>query len=137
MDRAEIGRGDVWEELLAIEGIGSVILTALITAFHQEGERAAIDRMAAEMEIEDMAPRVAVDSALAGKTIVFTGALTRMGRAEAKTRAEELGAKVSSSISARTDILVAGEKAGSKAKKAADLGVDVIDEDTWIEMAKG
>lgn len=137
MDRAEIGRGDVWEELLAIEGIGSVILTALITAFHQEGERAAIDRMAAEMEIEDMAPRVAVDSALAGKTIVFTGALTRMGRAEAKTRAEELGAKVSSSISARTDILVAGEKAGSKAKKAADLGVDVIDEDAWIEMAKG
>lgn len=135
MDRAEIGSGDVWEDLLGIEGIGSVILTSLITAFQQEGERAAIDRMAAELEIADEAPVEAVDSPVAGKTMVFTGTLTQMGRSEAKARAEALGAKVSGSVSAKTDILVAGEKAGSKADKARSLGVEVIDEDAWMKIA--
>ncbi len=135
MDRAEIGQGDVWEDLLAIEGIGSVILTALITAFHQEAERAAIDRMADELTIEDAQEVVTTGSAIAGKVMVFTGTLTRMGRSEAKARAEALGAKVSGSVSAKTDILVAGEKAGSKAKKAEDLGVKVISEDEWLDLA--
>jgi DNA ligase (NAD+) len=75
-----------------------------------------------------------VDSAVAGKTVVFTGTLARMTRAEAKARAEALGAKVAGSVSAKTDYLVAGPGAGSKATKAADLGVTVIDEDAWLAL---
>lgn len=134
MTRATVGEGEVWDDLIAIEGIGSVILTSLFTAFHQETECAAIDRLAAQLDIVDAEEVVVSDSALSGKTMVFTGKLLRMGRSEAKAKAESLGAKVSGSISAKTDILVAGEKAGSKATKAASLGVKVVTEDEWMEM---
>lgn len=135
MDRAQVGEGEVWDDLIAIEGIGRVILTSLVTAFHQETERAAIDRMIAEMTVKDVEAPSTKASAVSGKTIVFTGTMTHMGRAEAKARAEALGAKVSGSVSARTDILVAGEKAGSKAKKAESLGVKVISEDDWLKLS--
>jgi DNA ligase (NAD+) len=75
------------------------------------------------------------ESRLAGKTVVFTGSLTRMSRAEAKARAEQLGAKVAGSVSKKTDLVVVGADAGSKAKKAAELGVETMDEDSWLEMA--
>jgi DNA ligase (NAD+) len=110
-----------------------VMATSLITTFHQEAERASIDRLVACLQIEDAAA-VASDSPVAGKTVVFTGTLERMTRAEAKARAEALGAKVAGSVSAKTDILVAGPGAGSKAKKAADLGVQTMDEDTWLAL---
>jgi DNA ligase (NAD+) len=75
-----------------------------------------------------------VDSPVAGKTVVFTGTLERMTRAEAKARAEALGAKVAGSVSARTDLVIAGPGAGSKAKDAERLGVEVIDEDAWLRL---
>lgn len=121
-------------ELVAINGIGPVMAQSLIDAFANEAERRAIDELAAQLEILDAAAPQVGGSAIAGKTLVFTGTLTRMTRAEAKARAEALGAKVAGSVSARTDLVVAGEGAGSKAAKAEALGVAVIDEDAWLSL---
>ncbi len=132
--RAEVGQGDDWADLVAIDGMGAVMAASLVTTFHQEAERASIDRLVSELDIQPVAPPASSDSPVAGKTIVFTGTLEKMTRAEAKARAEALGAKVSGSVSAKTDLLVAGPGAGSKAKKAADLGIEVIDEDAWLQL---
>ena len=133
MTTATIGSGAAWEELIGIDGVGTVMATSLVTTMQQEAERASIDRLIAQLDVQDAEAR-ATDSPVAGKTVVFTGTLERMTRAEAKARAESLGAKVSGSVSARTDILVAGPGAGSKAKKAADLGIETMDEDTWLAL---
>ena len=135
MRDATIGSGAEWDELLSVDGVGQTFATSVISAFHQEAERASIDRLVAQLQIEDAAPRM-TESAVAGLTIVFTGTLEQMTRAEAKARAEALGAKVAGSVSSKTDLLVAGPGAGSKAKKAAELGVKVIDEAAWIELAR-
>lgn len=137
MTHATIGTGPEWEELMAIDGVGATLATSVVSTFHQGAERASIDRLVAELEVLDVQRRVAADSPVAGLTVVFTGTLERMTRAEAKARAEALGAKVAGSVSARTDLLIAGPGAGSKAKKAADLGVRVIDEDEWMQIAGG
>ncbi|MFN3646497.1 MAG: NAD-dependent DNA ligase LigA, partial [Gemmobacter sp.] len=115
---------NAWAELLGIEGVGAVLATSLVSALAQGGqERAAVDRLIAQLT-EILPPEArATDSPVAGKTVVFTGTLERMTRAEAKARAEALGAKVAGSVSAKTDFLVAGPGAGSKAAKAAELGV--------------
>ncbi|MEJ6398943.1 NAD-dependent DNA ligase LigA [Yoonia sp. 208BN28-4] len=131
---AHIGEGSAWDDLIGVDGVGAVMATSLINAFQNDAERASIDRLVAELKIEDAAQPDTSDSPVAGKTIVFTGTLEKMTRAEAKARAESLGAKVSGSVSSKTDILVAGPGAGSKATKAADLGVEVIDEDDWLAL---
>jgi DNA ligase (NAD+) len=133
---AEDESSAAWAELLNIDGVGEVMARALVTAFAQEYERESIERLVAELEIED-AEAVSSDSPVAGKTLVFTGTLEKMTRAEAKARAESLGAKVSGSVSAKTDLLIAGPGAGSKAKKAAELGIETIDEDGWIALVAG
>ena len=138
MDAARGETSDAWRDLTAIEGVGAVLARSLVMSFAQETERAAIDRLVAELtEIVPAAAPKTEDSPIAGLTLVFTGTLERMTRAEAKVRAEAMGAKVAGSVSARTDLLVAGPGAGSKAKKAAELGVRVIDEDEWLKIAQG
>ena len=122
-----------WEDLVSSDGIGAVLALALSDAFAAAEERRAIDALVAELDIEAPAA-VAASSPVAGKTVVFTGTLERMGRSEAKTRAEALGARVSGSVSARTDILVAGPGAGSKEAKARELGVTVLDEAAWLAL---
>ncbi|MDJ0826615.1 MAG: NAD-dependent DNA ligase LigA [Rhodobacter sp.] len=131
---AEVGNGPEWDDLIAIDGVGAVMAASLVTAFRQAAERASIDRLVAELDVQPVAPRGDVSSPVAGKTVVFTGTLERMTRAEAKARAEALGAKVSGSVSTKTDLVVAGPGAGSKAKKAAELGVETIDEDAWLDL---
>ncbi|EAR50950.1 DNA ligase, NAD-dependent [Oceanicola granulosus HTCC2516] len=127
------GARAAWDEIVGIEGIGATVARSLVLTMAQEAERASIDRLAAGLTIEP-AEQVATDSPVAGKTIVFTGSLEKMTRAEAKARAEALGAKVSGSVSAKTDLVVAGPGAGSKGKKAAELGIETIDEDAWLAL---
>ena len=134
MDTARVGQGAEWEHLLGIDGVGKVMAESLITTFHQDEERASIERLVGYLEVAPAAPRGQIDSPVAGKTIVFTGTLEKMTRAEAKARAEALGARVAGSVSARTDLVVAGPGAGSKAKKAEELGVEVIDEEAWLAL---
>jgi DNA ligase (NAD+) len=126
--------GPIWDELVSINGIGAVMARSLVAAFGQDGERALIDRLVDQLRVQDAAPKRSIQSPVAGKTVVFTGSLQKMTRAEAKARAETLGAKVAGSVSAKTDLVVAGPGAGSKAKKAADLGVEVLDEDAWLAL---
>jgi DNA ligase (NAD+) len=120
-------------DLTAIDGVGVTLAESLISAFTNPAERAAIDALVAHLTITPIAA-AATDSPVAGKTVVFTGTLEKMTRAEAKARAEALGAKVAGSVSAKTDILIAGPGAGSKAKEAAKLGILTIDEDAWLDM---
>ncbi len=133
LTNATLGEGPEWDELLSIDGVGEVMAAALVTAFHQPASRALIDRLVQHLEIIP-AEQPASDSPVAGKTIVFTGTLEHMTRAEAKARAESMGARVSGSVSKKTDLVVAGPGAGSKAKKAAELGVKVIGEQEWLEL---
>ncbi len=134
MHAAQDPDSPAWAELMAIDGVGAVMARSLVAAFAAEGDE--IDRLAALLTITPAAAR-ATQSPVAGKIVVFTGTLERMTRAEAKARAESLGAKVAGSVSARTDYLVAGPGAGSKAGKAAELGVTVLDEDAWLAMIAG
>ncbi|MBV0890429.1 NAD-dependent DNA ligase LigA [Paracoccus sp. Z118] len=138
VDAAHDEDTDAWRDLTAIEGVGSVMARSLTTSFAQETERAAIDRLVAQLtDIVPVEAPKTEGSPIAGLTVVFTGTLEKMTRAEAKVRAEAMGAKVAGSVSARTDLVVAGPGAGSKAKKAAELGVRVIDEDEWLTIAQG
>ena len=123
-----------WTDLIGIDGVGAVMAGSLVSVFAQAREKASIDRLVAHLDIQKVERVAAADSPVAGKTVVFTGTLEKMTRAEAKARAERLGAKVSGSVSAKTDLLVAGPGAGSKAKKAADLGIETMDEDGWLRL---
>lgn len=133
MTDAQIGEGAAWEDLMGIDGVGAVMATSVITTFQQEAERASIDRLITHLDPQEAA-KPKSDSPVAAKTVVFTGSLEKMTRAEAKARAEALGAKVSGSVSIKTDLLVAGPGAGSKAKKAAELGIETLDEDGWLTL---
>ena len=137
MDEAAGQEGEAWEDLLNVDGVGAVMAGSLVGAFSQSAERASIDRLVAQLDIQEAQRADTTGSPVAGKTVVFTGTLSRMTRAEAKARAERLGAKVAGSVSAKTDILVAGPGAGSKAKKAAELGIETLDEDGWLALIEG
>ena len=124
-----------WAEITSIDGVGPAVAQALADFFHEPHNRAVWDDLLSEVSPPDYIVETR-DSAVAGKTVVFTGKLETMSRDEAKAQAEALGAKASGSVSAKTDLVVAGPGAGSKAKKAAELGVEVIDEAAWAEIVK-
>ena len=122
-------------EIVAIEGVGVVAAEAVAEFFGEPHNETALDALLEQVTPEPMEP-VKILSAVAGKTIVFTGALERMTREEAKSLAERLGAKVAGSVSSKTNLVVAGPGAGSKLNKARDLGVEIISEDEWIARAE-
>jgi DNA ligase (NAD+) len=134
MEAARDHEGPEWQELDAIDGVGPILAASLVDFFHEPANRAAIDRLVTALDIEDVEAPATEGSPIAGRTVVFTGTLERMTRAEAKARAEALGAKVAGSVSARTDYVVAGPGAGSKEKRARELGLIVLSEDEWLDM---
>jgi DNA ligase (NAD+) len=119
----------------SIVGIGETIAEELTDFFGEPRNLAVLDELAAELTVEDEAPAAGTDGALSGKIVVFTGTLETMTRPEAKARAEALGARVTDSVSKKTDLVVVGADAGSKAKRAAELGVKTVTEQEWRQMA--
>jgi NAD-dependent DNA ligase len=120
--------------LTTAEGVGREVASSIFEFAHDKQQMEVLERLKQEIQIIPPEKKLALDSQIAGKTLVFTGTLERMTRAEAKARAEALGAKVAGSVSARTDLLIAGPGAGSKARKAAEIGIEVIDEDAWLAL---
>lgn len=118
-----------------IDGVGESVANSIISYFSNQEHLDAIEDLLKHLNITNEANEV-VESELSGKTIVFTGTLSKMSRSEAKYIAEKLGAKVSSSISSKTNFLVAGEDSGSKLKKAKELKVEILDEVSWIKMTE-
>ena len=137
MNDATDQSGPAWDDLIGVDGVGEVLAGALVAAFAHPHESAAIARLVTHLEVQPAQRADTSGSPVSGKTVVFTGTLTRMSRAEAKARAEALGAKVAGSVSAKTDILIAGPGAGSKATKAAALGIATLDEDGWLALIDG
>jgi len=135
MLKVAAGDADAMAELDALDQIGAAVVEAAGAYFREPHNLRVVEALESELNIQPAAqPRS--DSALAGKTIVFTGSLESMTRDEAKAQAEALGAKVSGSVSKKTDLVVSGPGAGSKLKQAAELGVQVITEEEWGELAK-
>ncbi len=137
MTAAQDADSEAYASLVAIDGIGPSVAADILGFFAEEHNRQVLDDLAGEVNITDFAGAVDTDSPIAGKTIVFTGGLASMTRSEAKARAENLGAKVTGSVSAQTDYVVIGADAGSKADKAKALGVEVLSEDDWTRLIGG
>ncbi|MEN6542281.1 NAD-dependent DNA ligase LigA [Parvibaculum sp.] len=137
MEKAADHDSDAWRELMAIDGVGEVLGEAVVDFFAEKHNREALKALQKAGVTAVPLPAQETSSPIAGKTVVFTGSLERMTRSEAKARAEQMGAKVAGSVSAKTDLVVAGPGAGSKLAKAAELGIEVITEDEWMEMAGG
>ncbi|MCA3280416.1 MAG: NAD-dependent DNA ligase LigA, partial [Roseomonas sp.] len=135
MIAAHIIGSEAREGLGSIQGIGPAIAEELIEFFAEPRNLAALDDLAAEVTPEPVTESDAGDSPFAGKTMVFTGTLEQMTRDEAEALAERLGAKVTKSVSRKTDFVVVGADAGSKASRAAELGVRTLSEAEWIELA--
>ncbi|ADP71330.1 DNA ligase, NAD-dependent [Rhodomicrobium vannielii ATCC 17100] len=132
-DKRSLHRAIILAKLNEIDGIGDVVAQSIVDFFDEPHNREAVDALRRELTIEAYKPDQ-VSSLLAGATVVFTGKLERFTRDEAKAQAERFGAKVAGSVSKATTYLVAGPGAGSKLKKAEDLGVKVMTEDEWLEM---
>ena len=128
-------QNDQFTELAGIGQVGSVAAKALTAFYAEPNSRDRADDLAGELTIQD-AEKPKADTPIAGLTVVFTGTLEKMTRDEAKAEAERLGAKVASSVSKKTDVVVAGPGAGSKLKTAADLGLQVMNEDAWLALIR-
>jgi DNA ligase (NAD+) len=126
---------DARAEMDNLDQIGDTVIDGIAAYFGEKHNRDIVEQLTKEVQILD-AEKPTTDSAVAGKTVVFTGSLEKMTRDEAKAMAERLGANVASSVSKNTDYVVAGPGAGSKLGKAKDLGVVVLSEDEWFDLVR-
>jgi len=133
MDRVADRDPAAMEELDALDQVGGAVIEAAAAYFAEDHNRRIVQALREELQILD-AEQPKTDTAVAGKTVVFTGALERLTRDEAKAQAERLGAKVSGSVSKKTDLVVAGPGAGSKLKTATELGIQVMTEEEWLAL---
>jgi DNA ligase (NAD+) len=129
--------GEGYTELASLSGVGEVATDALVDFFREPHNKEVLAALLAQIEVLPFERPAATQSAVTGKTVVFTGTLERLNRNEAKAQAERLGAKVSGSVSKKTDYVIAGADAGSKLTKAQELGVAVLTEDEWLELIGG
>ena len=134
MDQAQDRESESYQDLTNIDGIGPSMAEDLLAFFEEPHNRDVLADLAALLTVEDFVAPDTGSSPVAGKTVVFTGTLETMSRGEAKARAEALGAKVAGSVSKKTDYVVAGPGAGSKAKKAEELGVTTLSEEDWLAL---
>jgi DNA ligase (NAD+) len=134
MTAAADRESEAWAELNNIGGVGEDTAADLVGFFAERHNRAILDELTREVTVEDYVSTAPASSPLAGKTIVFTGGLETMSRSEAKARAEALGANVAASVSKKTDFVVIGADAGSKAAKAAGIGVKTLTETEWLNL---
>lgn len=134
MIQAQNQTSEAWADLLALEGIGTNMATDLIGFFQQHHNTQIIEALNTQLTIPEFVVEAAIASPLTGKTIVFTGSLSTLSRAEAKARAERMGAKVTGSVTNKTDYVVVGEDAGSKAKAAKELGIQTLTEDEFVTL---
>ena len=134
MEKAADRDSEEYADLIAVDGIGDSMAADIVGFFGEEHNRKIMDDLAEQLDVQDFEAPSTEGSPVAGKTVVFTGTLEAMTRSEAKARAEALGAKVSGSVSAKSDYVVAGPGAGSKAKKAAELGVTTLTEEEWLAL---
>ncbi|MGZ3376657.1 MAG: NAD-dependent DNA ligase LigA [Phenylobacterium sp.] len=128
--------GEAFDEVASVDAVGVVAARMIAEFFGEDHNRALVDDLMGQLKVQD-AERPKTDTAVAGKTVVFTGALEKMTRDEAKAQAEALGAKVSGSVSKKTDLVVAGPGAGSKLADAQKHGVKVLSEDEWLALVAG
>lgn len=133
-EEAQDREGDAFAELTSIEGIGEVVAEAVADFFGEPHNREVVEDLLRQVNVTPPEAR-ASSSPVSGKTVVFTGTLEKVTREEAKAMAERLGAKVSGSVSKKTDLVVAGASAGSKLAKARELGIETIDEEAWLKLA--
>ncbi len=134
MIAAQDGESEAFADLISIEDIGPAVARDLVAFFAEDHNLDILEQLNSHLNIQPYDMPQTSDSPVAGKTVVFTGTLSKTTRAEAKAKAETLGAKVSGSVSKKTDLVIAGEDAGSKLKKATELGVTVLSEDEWIDL---
>ena len=134
MKAADDHEGEAYQDLINIEDIGPSVADDLVGFFTEDHNLELLDQLDEALDIQAYEVPSVGDSLVAGKTVVFTGTLTQMTRSEAKAKAEMLGGKVAGSVSKKTDYVVAGEDAGSKLKKATELGVSVLSEQEWLDL---
>ncbi len=134
--KAQDTKSQSYEDLISIEDVGAIVARDLIEFFAEDHNINILNALKAHLEIKPYESPKASNSPISGKIVVFTGTLTQMTRAEGKAKAESLGAKVSGSVSKKTDYIIAGKDAGSKLKKAQNLGVTILSEQDWLDLVK-
>lgn len=136
MQEAQVTGSEALQDLLNLDGIGQSMAQDLLAFFHDPHNIQLLNNLKSHLTIPEFTLESRQDTALSGKTVVFTGTLEKMSRAEAKATAERLGAKVAGSVSKKTDFVIVGADAGSKAKLAQELDITILSEDDWLEMTK-